>query len=356
MSANNAKSSGEVGSNLGANEDSPNFESPNITDLAEEEQKEIDKAAEERKKAETVDIDGIPIDEKEVQFKAADIKKKGKTEFFVNVEGADERKRNEEKRIRDEAARARREAEEVAKEAEEKAHAAELAAKKKAEEAKRKATAEDNRVIGELKQKASQRKKEIRRAKRQIRHKKIRNFLFKGGNKFISLGAVLLVIAGAIGLIIVPIEDARYAKIRQEEQAREDEEAQKELEKDEYYVISTYLDTADEYFENFDLDKVDVIYNKALEMATTDEMRVEIYIRKSQTTYDLMYDLEPQRVLDDALAAYRLMPDSLTTIDWLITVYDRRGDEQRVADLEKKRDSLQESYEQEAPDDSGGEG
>ena len=44
-------------------------------------------------KTETVDIDGISFDEKELKFKAEDIKKKGETEYFVNVEGAKQRKK-----------------------------------------------------------------------------------------------------------------------------------------------------------------------------------------------------------------------------------------------------------------------
>ena len=44
-------------------------------------------------KTETVDIDGISFDEKELKFKAEDIKKKGETEYFVNVEGAEQRKK-----------------------------------------------------------------------------------------------------------------------------------------------------------------------------------------------------------------------------------------------------------------------
>ena len=357
MSANNAKSSGEVTSELDAIEKSPNFESPNFESVTDEEQKKKDKAAAERKKAETVDIDGIPIDEKELKFKAADIKKKGKTEYFVNVEGAEERKRNEEKRIRDEALEAKREAEEKAREAEEKARAAQAAANKKAAEAKKRATAEDNRVINELKQKAAARKKEIRRAKCQARRKRITSLLFEGGHKFITAGIVLLTAAVVIWFIVVPIEDARYAKLRAEQQAKEEEEIMKQLENDEDYVISTLLDSADEDFRSFNLQKVDEIYDKALSMASNDGLKAEIYLRKSQTTYDLMYDLEPERVLNDALAAYRLVPDSPMTIDWLITVYDRRGDKKKVEEFEKKRDALEAQWQTTIEgDDMEGEG
>ena len=55
-------------------------------------------------KTETVDIDGISFDEKELKFKAEDIKKKGETEYFVNVEGAEQRKKEAARKAKKEAA------------------------------------------------------------------------------------------------------------------------------------------------------------------------------------------------------------------------------------------------------------
>ena len=44
------------------------FGSPNITSSEEDITSEVDKAAEEQKKRETVDIDGVPIDEKDIKY------------------------------------------------------------------------------------------------------------------------------------------------------------------------------------------------------------------------------------------------------------------------------------------------
>jgi hypothetical protein len=204
MSAKDAP--GEVNEN-------PNFDSPNISSAADEEQQAIDAAAEERKKAETVDIDGIPIEEKELQFKAEDIKKKGKTEYFVNVEGAEERKKEAAKKAKEEAEAAARKAKEE-KAAADKAAAEQAAAEAKAKtEEEKHQKAEDTRVIGELKQKAKARKKqnrEIAQKEKQEKFKqyirddlqesarranKVKKFFFGGWHKIITILVILIIIA-----------------------------------------------------------------------------------------------------------------------------------------------------------------
>ena len=204
MSAKDAP--GEVNEN-------PNFDSPNISSAADEEQQAIDAAAEERKKAETVDIDGIPIEEKELQFKAEDIKKKGKTEYFVNVEGAEERKKEAAKKAKEEAEAAARKAKEE-KAAADKAAAEQAAAEAKAKtEEEKRQKAEDTRVIGELKQKAKARKKQNREiAQKEKKEKfkqyirddlqesarranKVKKFFFGGWHKIITILVVLIIIA-----------------------------------------------------------------------------------------------------------------------------------------------------------------
>ena len=208
-----------------------NQSSPNISSAADEEQQVIDAAAEEQKKAETVDIDGVPIEEKDLQFKAEDIKKKGKTEYFVNVEGAEERKK--------EAARkAKEEAEAAAKKAkEEKAAAEKAAAEAKAKtEAEKLQKAEDTRVIGELKQKAKARKKQNREIAQKERQekvrqyfksdaqksaedaKKIRNFFFKGWHKIVTAIVILVIIAIPVSFFVVNYVEKTAKKEEQESQ------------------------------------------------------------------------------------------------------------------------------------------
>lgn len=195
MSAKDAP--GEVNKN-------PNFDSPNITSAADEVMEMIDAEKAARKKAETVEIDGVPIDEKEVKFKAEDIKKKGKTEYFVNVEGAEQRKREAQRRAKLEAEEAKRRAKADDERVINELH-------KKAEQRKRenraveeKAKAEDNRVIGELHKKAEKRKKENRAAARKERAAKRKKFFQKNKKlfKIILIAIVALVVAAGIAVAV----------------------------------------------------------------------------------------------------------------------------------------------------------
>lgn len=212
MSAKDAP--GEVNKN-------PNFDSPNITSAADEVMEMIDAEKAARKKAETVEIDGVPIDEKEVKFKAEDIKKKGKTEYFVNVEGAEQRKREAQRRAKLEAEEAKRRAkaddERVINELHKKAEQR----KKENRAAEEKAKAEDTRVINELHKKAEKRKKENRNAalrekrrikaekrdKRRARNKaifaKIYNFFFGKWHKYVTFTVIALAILIPSGIFTV---------------------------------------------------------------------------------------------------------------------------------------------------------
>ncbi len=74
-----------------------NFDSPNISssEEIEVEQKQDEMTEEQRlqKQRETVQLDGIPIDEKNIQFRASDIKNKSQMNFFVNIEDNNGRSR-----------------------------------------------------------------------------------------------------------------------------------------------------------------------------------------------------------------------------------------------------------------------
>lgn len=88
MSANDSRPFGEVNldSSTDSSADSSHFVSPNITDAAEEEQKAQAQAVAEQRQAETVNIDGIPIADQDIQYKTRDIvAKKADAKYFVNV-------------------------------------------------------------------------------------------------------------------------------------------------------------------------------------------------------------------------------------------------------------------------------
>lgn len=179
-------------------ESSPNFDkSPNISSADDEEQKAIAAAKAAQKESETILIDGIPISADEIKYKASDIKKKGKTEYFVNVEGAEERKKAAIKKAREDALAAERRVKE-AKEAAAKAEADRKAqAELKAAEEKRRAKADDDRVIGELKKKASARKKENRKYARQ-EFKERNKKLFRR----IKVALILIILSAAVGTAV----------------------------------------------------------------------------------------------------------------------------------------------------------
>ena len=105
MSANDANPTG--------GEEKTRIDSPNIKSSVESEpESEVSEAELRRKAKETVAIDGIPIDEKDIKYHSKNIKEVDTGKLFVKVEGAEERKkaairameqkqRAEKKRVRD---------------------------------------------------------------------------------------------------------------------------------------------------------------------------------------------------------------------------------------------------------------
>lgn len=91
MSANDAKPTGGENKEVAKKR----INSPNIKSAADEVVAEPQLSEEEarRKAKETVAIDGIPIDEKDIKFRAKDIKEADTGKLFVKVEGAEERKK-----------------------------------------------------------------------------------------------------------------------------------------------------------------------------------------------------------------------------------------------------------------------
>lgn len=85
MSDNVANSSPEVGEQEKSmeKESSPNIKS--VSDVFDN--PTVDTEAEARRKCETVDIDGVPIDEDDIKFHSSKISKKDAGDMFVNVEG-----------------------------------------------------------------------------------------------------------------------------------------------------------------------------------------------------------------------------------------------------------------------------
>lgn len=179
------------------------FDSPNISAAEEEKVKpEVDKEAEERKKRETVDIDGVPIDDKDIKYKAADIRKKGRMNYFIHVTDASKYEKQAERR----KAQAKRAAEHMAaeekREAEREEKEAAAAAIKKQVEEKKHIDEVNTYVMQQKKAKAKEEKKEEREEKRADRRPNGR----RDSHKKIITGAIIagvLIIAGVVTVIIL---------------------------------------------------------------------------------------------------------------------------------------------------------
>ena len=165
------------------------FDSPNISSAEDEiEEPEVDKEAEERKKRETVEIDGVPIEGKEIKYKAEDIKKKGKMNYFVDVEGAENRAKNEAKKAEEEKAAAEKKAAEEKKSAERKVKEAEAAANREVVEEKKHLEEVNAYIKRQRKQKAHDDKKE------KARDSRFRKLFWTGKRKLIIPAALIAII------------------------------------------------------------------------------------------------------------------------------------------------------------------
>ena len=209
--------------------------SPNIKNLADEQERVERAEAEQREAAkkakETVAIDGIAFHEDEIDYHSKNIKQKDSKDLFTNVEDAERNrreaehkalkyavtkkeakerferdlKRTDEERMRAEA-ETKKQAEELAKAAEKERQKLE-AERREREESKIKA--EKKRVADEEKKAKSEQRRSISK-KRQAA---IKHALFGGWRKFVVLGILLIaiVIGGVFAVkkyIIEPAEEA----------------------------------------------------------------------------------------------------------------------------------------------------
>lgn len=132
----------------------------------------------------------------DIKFNSADIGKKKRTEYFVRIEGDEEKKKAAEKQAA----------------AEKKAAEKEAAIAKKAADAAKK---EADRIA---KEDAAFLKREERKNARRVRCGRLRETLFGGKRKFLTIGVLLLVVAGIVGGVIIywKIELAKHEGERTE--------------------------------------------------------------------------------------------------------------------------------------------
>ncbi len=180
----------------------------------------------------------------DIKFNSADIGKKKRTEYFVRIEGDEEKKKAAEKQAAAERKAAEKEA---------------AIAKKAADAAKKEA----DRIA---KEDAAFLKREERKNARRVRCGRLRETLFGGKRKFLTIGVLLLVIAGIVGGVIV------YRKIELAKHEGELSELAKKVYEDKTQQYLNYISSWDnaetqeekdgiavaafEYYEGIDYGKI----------------------------------------------------------------------------------------------------
>ena len=249
------------------------FDSPNISSSEEEIEKEVDKAAEEQKKRETVDIDGIPIEEKEIKYKAEDIKKKAKMNYFVNVEGAEERAKAEAKRKEEAKRAAAKQAEDEKKAAEKQKREEQAAADKKLADEKKQLDEVNAYVKKQKNAKVRAEKKE----KRSTDIEETKAFLLKGWRKYVTVGITLVSIVVIALSIALPIVNENIKNSEPDQQTEVSSEFRQTID-----IINS--DTVKNAFDNYDFNTVDILYNEAESMLKSDKEIAVLYLNKAKRT------------------------------------------------------------------------
>ena len=306
------------------------FGSPNITSSEEDITSEVDKAAEEQKKRETVDIDGVPIDEKDIKYKSEDIRKKGKLNYFVNVEGAEERAKEAAKKKEI----AKREAEKIA-----------VAEKQDAERKKREeAEAVEKKKLDEKKQieevTAYIKRQKSEKAKKE-RNAKIANKFAANKKKLIIVGVALLVIASAafaIAGIIAYINRDAGGYISDEDEAKADEKYTEKINQDQYFMATLNLDENEDLeraLKNHDYEIVDLIYQEFLDKMDKDNDKARLYADKANRIWKAD-TRQKEQVMAAILAAYELDPDELSVLQTLQSVYTFYDEPEKAKEISEK--------------------
>ena len=317
--------------------DNNNFGSPNISSAEEEEIKEVDKAAEEQKKRETVEIDGIPIEDKEIKYKAEDIKKMKKMNYFVNVEGAEERAK---------AAAKKKEAEKRA--AEKKVEEEKLAAERKAKEAKakaEKAQAEEKQHIEDVKnyikkQKAKNARDE-KREENSERREKLYNIFWKGWRKFVTILLPIIIGFGIFALITWVIIPANEQAEIDKEMAK-GAELLREIANKPYEKVFAELE-ADENlhnaFINYNYDEIDGIY-KEKEKVLLDNIDIAKLYMDYADRITRYHPDDVERIISKAELGYSYAPNDPDIVNLMRGYYSMAGNMEKAKEMAEKLNAL----------------
>jgi len=303
------------------------FDSPNISSSVDDIEEIVDKKAEEQKKRETVDIDGVPIEDKEIKYRASDIRKKKKMEYFVNVEGAEERAKAEEKKKEEEKKAIAKAAKDLEKE--------KLAEKADAE----KKAVEEQKKIAEVTKYINKQKTEKARAEKKEKKQRTNKrglFIFAG----IGVVAILVIIAVTV---IIPSVNQRQQQQREEEAKREEDEKYfAEFYSKPYNAVIRDLEKnvrLSESLDNYYYPDVDEIYEEASKKLTDECDLANLYIDKAARIYN--HDRSEIAEMNKALEFSSVfLCEDVTTLSDLKGYFDFVGNTSKAEEIQQKIDSI----------------
>lgn len=318
------------------------FDSPNISGAEEETTEAVDKAAEEQKKRETVDIDGVPIDEKDIKYKAEDIRKKKKMKYFVNVEGEKEREKAEAKK----QAVAKRAVEKMNAEAEREVEREEKAAK--AAEAKKQA--EEEKQIKEVEAFVKKHAKE-QEAKPVDDAKKARSD--KRKLVFLGIIAAVVVIVIVVAFVVIAIKGKIVAD-KEEEDRKEKEYVARFLSDPANAAISKLYKDKDleNALDNYHFDQVKRIYAEYLKDITDDKAKAYVYLNMASRISEVA-PTEYDEIIAALEKARDYAPEDTYVLSRLRDGYDPKKDGTKRAEVDRELNRLMSEIE---PSDEEGEG
>lgn len=281
MSANDAKPTGGENKEVAKKR----INSPNIKSAADEVMAEPQLSEEEarRKAKETVAIDGIPIDEKDIKFHAKDIKEADTGKLFVKVEGAEERKKAIVRNI--------------------------------------------EKQKTELVRKQNAQKRDAERAAHKvIRHQKRDNLSFKLRENRKKIIAYVVVALAVLALIVAGVFFlTKLIQERQETQATIDH-GQK--------ISKSTLDSAgaDQIFSDEGYEAGLNAYQELIDKAETDEQKSDLYYHRAKTIYEMFGgSFYLKQALEDAYMAESLDSKNIVVLE-LISRLEKESGNQEKAD------------------------
>ena len=279
--------------------DNPGYVSPNISSAEEQEAQEeeqLDEAALEQKKRETVEIDGIPIDEKDIKYKATEIKRKADISYFVNV--------SEEPEEDPQGSKA------TGKDGEKKFDFDIKNIKN---------------IATNLIKKPSAEKAEGEKAEKVDVAAKMKSIFVDGWHKYVTIGVVaaVLIIIGC--MIIIPIIEKNSANTGDDTGSGEVKIYDNPFDR----LKDTEMTNA---LLNYDFETVDRIYKEVEEDLESDDDIAKLYLDKAKRVLDAD-PTEKDRIYEAAKIAYKKGSDDPEIVKELYVIYGLLGDKEKAEEM-----------------------